>query len=85
MNIIDFIPTCILLHLIGGVIICLIASCSNIIGKCDNMEYLSPIWIYKNFKVNWFGAIVLAVFFNILVPAVSIAYWFCKLCTIGRK
>lgn len=72
-------------HIPGLIIIGIIASCNDIIRNCDNADFLSPVWQYENFKVNWFGAIVLAAFFNILAPAMSIGYWFRKLCTVGRK
>ena len=50
-----------------------------------NFSFVNPIVIYNNIKVNWFGAIVLTVIFNILLPAISIPYWIYKLFTVGRK
>ena len=49
------------------------------------IERHNPCYLYRNYRVNWFGAIMLAIFYNLLTPAVSICYWFYKLCTIGRK
>ena len=51
----------------------------------DTLDWLSPIWIYRNYNVNWFGTICLMVFFNLLCPLMSIGFWFYKLCTVGRK
>lgn len=48
-------------------------------------EYVNPIWIYKTFRVNYFGAAVCCILFNLLSPIGSICYWFYKLCTVGRK
>ena len=50
-----------------------------------NFSFVNPKVIYKNIKVNWFGAWLLAVIFNILLPLVAIPYWIYKLCTVGRK
>ena len=50
-----------------------------------NFSFVNPIVIYNKIKVNWFGAIVLAVIFNILLPAISIPYWIYKIFTVGRK
>lgn len=37
------------------------------------------------YKVNWFGAIVISLIYTALCPAIAIIYWFCVLCTVGRK
>lgn len=50
-----------------------------------NFSFVNPIVIHNNIKVNWFGAIALAVIFNVLLPAVSIPYWIYKIFTVGRK
>lgn len=49
-----------------------------------NFSFVNPIVIHNNIKVNWFGAIALAVIFNVLLPAVSIPYWIYKIFTVGR-
>ena len=49
-----------------------------------NFSFVNPIVIYNNIKVNWFGAFVLAVIFNILLPIIAIPYWIYKLFTVGR-
>lgn len=51
----------------------------------EGLEYVNPIWIYKKYRVNYFGAAVLCILFNLICPIGSICYWFYKLCTVGRK
>lgn len=47
---------------------------------------LNPKDIWKNYEnVNIFGCVILTVCLNLLVPVISIGYWFYKLCTVGRK
>ena len=51
-----------------------------------SFEYLNPLFLYNyHSNLNWFGVICLALFYNLLCPLVTIVYWFCKLCTVGRK
>ena len=52
---------------------------ANIFVDSEGFEYVNPIWIYKRFRVNYFGAAVCCTFFNLLSPIVSICYWFYKL------
>ena len=65
-------------NFIGGmIIIC-------IIGEFHSFDFLNPIWIYRDNRVNIFGAAVLCLSANIVCPIISICYWFYKLCTVGR-
>lgn len=48
-------------------------------------EFLNPVHIYRYTSVNWFGCILLTLFYNLLCPMLSVGYWLYKLCTIGRK
>lgn len=48
-------------------------------------EGVNPVWIYNHCRVNAFGAVVLCLLTNSLCPIASIAYWFYKLCTVGRR
>ena len=49
-------------------------------------EYLNPLFLYDyHSNLNWFGVICLTLFYNLLCPLITIIYWFCKLCTVGRK
>lgn len=54
-------------------------------SMAEGWEFVNPIHIYKYNKVNWFGAIIVALIYNALCPIGSICYWFYKLCTVGRK
>ena len=52
-------------------------------------QWLNPIWIYKQYDVNYFGAAMICIFYNLLSPICSICYWvyklFAFLFTVGRK
>ena len=50
-----------------------------------NFSFVNPIVIYDNLLVNWFGAWLLAIVLNVLLPTVSIPYWIYKICTVGRN
>ena len=47
-------------------------------------EYVNPYWIYHHYHVNYFGAALLFIVFNLLCPIASFCYWFYKICTVGR-
>lgn len=52
---------------------------------CDaNFSFVNPMVIYDEIRVNWFGAWLLAIVINVLLPAVAIPYWIYKICTVGR-
>lgn len=51
----------------------------------DGLEFLNPIYIHKQVRVNWFGAIALMLFYTTLCPLAAFCYWFYKLCTVGAK
>ena len=73
--------------ILGGIIL-MIAHCDSGLGAidmADGWEFVNPIHIYKYNKVNWFGAIIVALVYNALCPIGSICYWLYKLCTIGRE
>ena len=62
----------------------------TILGKdtkidTDHMNWLTPPWIYRHYKVNYFGTFCLTLLFNLMCPIISIIFWFYILCTIGRK
>jgi hypothetical protein len=64
-------------------------SCAYNSSNSDFLCYLNPIWIWKNYKVNIIGCILLTVLFNLICPIISIIYWIIELigwiCTAGRK
>ena len=51
--------------------------------------YFNPIWIYKNYDVNFIGVIILTIVFNLACPPISMLYWLIQLimwiCTVGRE
>lgn len=63
----------------------LLISASNFADDVDGFEFMNPFWIYKHRNVNFFGAFVLTIAFNLICPIGSICYWFYKLCTVRRK
>lgn len=64
-------------------VVCLLAWVNNSTLYFD--EILNPFKLYKEYKVNIFGLILLTLFINLLCPLYTIGFWFYKLCTIGRK
>ena len=79
MSIASILLICVL-HNAFGVIVC---ACIH--GKAEGFEFCNPLWIYKNYSVNVFGAILLALIYNLLCPIGTIGYWIYKLCTFGRR
>ena len=72
-------------NIVGLIIKCLLfQSTSGPIGLSDGFEYVNPVFIYKNTRVNWFGAIILTLYYSLLCPIGTVCYWFYKLCTVGR-
>ena len=53
--------------------------------KSEGLEFVNPIWLYKEYKVNWFGAGFIGILLTVLTLPYSIFYWIYKLCTVGRK
>ena len=51
--------------------------------------YINPVWLYKNYNVNFFGAFLLTILFNLISPFVSAFYWIGMLvkmiATVGRN
>lgn len=69
-----------------GLVIWAVAATNNTkLQRADLLEWLNPIWIYRNYKVNFFGTFVICVVYNLFCPVASICYWFYKLCTVGRR
>lgn len=77
----------VLWHMAGTFLFCMFGAFGvEWVNKCDGCEFVNPYWIYRYCKnVNWFGAIILALLFSVLLPVPAIGYWFYKLCTIGRR
>ena len=51
----------------------------------NDFSFMNPIKIYKTYHVNYFGAALVCIIYNLLCPIGSIGYWIYKICTVGRK
>ena len=78
-------------HIVGfGILKAYEDSSINYNSNDDSLfAYLNPFWLYENYNVNFFGAFLLMILFNLICPVITIIYWFCKfikfICTVGRK
>lgn len=52
------------------------------VERAKGLEFLNPRWILNTYKVNVFGALLIAICLGILCPPVTILYYIYKLCTI---
>lgn len=57
----------------------------GVLCKTSRFEFLDPRYIYKYNRVNYFGAAMVCLLYNLICPLMSIIYWFYKLCTVGRS
>ena len=73
---------CLMVWSLGGAII---LGLLGVVDKFDDFSFLNPIKIYKTYHVNYFGATIIRITYNLLCPIGSIGYWFYKICTFGRK
>lgn len=67
---------------VGGTLILCIC---GVLTKFNDLSYVNPIKIYKTYRVNYFGAALICIIYNLLCPIGSIGYWLYKICTFGRK
>lgn len=51
----------------------------------NGFEFMNPCWIYNHYHVNYFGAALICIIYNLICPVGSICYWIYKLCTVGRR
>ena len=65
----------------GAIILCTI----GVIDEFNDFSFVNPIKIYKTYKVNYFGAALICIIYNLLCPVGSIGYWIYKICIVGRK
>lgn len=63
-----------------GFWICLLWGCVE--ANTAGWELCNPYWYHYYFDVNWFGAIILSLIYNLFCPFVAMIYWFYKLCTV---
>mgnify|MGYP000857171174 FL=1 len=48
-------------------------------------KIFNPKNLYRETKLNYFGTLIVATFFNITFLPYAIIYWFWVLCHVGRK
>lgn len=74
-------------NIIGAVFICIITVGCSRPGYVENI--LSPVWIYNEWNLNYFGAGLVCILFNLLCPMWTISVWAFMLlkfiCTAGRR
>ena len=74
--------TFILWNIIGCVICAAYAATYNI----RDWRLFNPYHAYRSITfLNWFGAIVVSIFYTVFCPLGAVLYWFKKICTVGRK
>ena len=69
-------------YIISDIILCI---CRGNNLNMRGLEYLNPIWIYRTFRVNYLGVLLLTIFHNVLCPLGAMFYWGVKICTVGRE
>lgn len=75
-----------LVIIIGIWIIAIVVRCGiNDFIDAEGFEFVNPIYLYNQIKVNWFGVILLTLIWHMLFAPFAIGYWFYKLCTVGRN
>lgn len=74
-------------QIVGFLVWIVLGACLNIqvIRYSFGIEFVNPLVIYKQTRVNWFGAILLALIYGAMCPVATLIYWLYKLCTVGRK
>ena len=87
MNFWEIILSVCLWSIVGFVIWIMLGGCFDVqvIKSSMGIEFVNPLVIYKQTKVNWFGAILLAMIYGMMCPIATFIYWLYKLCTVGRK
>lgn len=87
----------ILVGILGGLdlvvnFLLLILLVENVVELQVIPEFFNPVIIYRNNNVNYFGSLMVMLFYHILLFPFAVAYWlymigwlFVKLCTIRRR
>ena len=61
----------------------LLLLCFNSEGRfpfgASGFEFINPVYLYKNSKVNIFGAIFVSILMGLICPIGTIIYWIYKL------
>lgn len=75
---------CIVLLMIIAAYLMISAMC--LLESTEGLAILNPCYIKKHFKsLNWFGILIVTLFFNIILLPYTPFYWFYKLMTVKKK
>lgn len=69
----------------GAILVAAMCNSRGPLGTVIGIEFMNPFWVYKHYRLNYFGVVMVTLGYNLISPLMSLAYWFYKLCTIGRK
>lgn len=73
-------------HICGFVLlVCMAMFDGSPTNEADGFEFCNPVWLYNQYRVNYFGAGFLALLLNLVCPVCSLGYWVYKLCIVGRR
>ena len=82
----DIVFTLAIWSFIGYIVSDIIMYCyKGEIRYINRFEYLNPMWLYRNFRVNCLGCALLTILHNLLCPLGAAYYWLIYICTVGRK
>ena len=74
-------------NIVGGLMMTILTV--NLSTPCYTENILSPIWIYDEWELNYFGVALVCIFFNLLCPIWTVCVWGVKflkfICTVGRR
>lgn len=73
---------------VAGLILIALGKCmrtEGVLRHTRGWEFVNPAYVYTYNKVNYFGAVVVALGYTCLCPAGALSYWFYKACTVGRE
>jgi hypothetical protein len=79
--------------LVGEMILSEYENSSEVYRKSNSWNkfhpYINPVWLYRNYNVNFFGAFLLTILFNLASPFLNAVYWIGMfigwIATVGRK
>ena len=74
-------------NIIGAVFMVILTANLSFPDYVENI--LSPIWIYDQWRLNYFGVALVCILLNLLCPIWTICVWTVKslkfICTVGRR
>ena len=78
------------MNVVGILALALLYSLSHVAGLIWDVArietcFFSPRMLYNTYQINWFGAIVIYLFYFITTPVYALMYIIKWICTVGRK